>query len=137
MAFPEFLGYGEVINTPPIVGQHAAGPRRLIGLSEDFPRIVCLCGSTRFTEEFQRQNLNLTLQGHIVLTIGANVADQSLGIAQDSAVKGALDMLHLRKIDLADEVLVLNVKGYIGLSTAREIAYAKKIGKPLHYLEPT
>jgi cell division protein FtsB len=49
--------------------------------------------------------------------------------------KIALDELHKRKIDLADEVLVLNVGGYIGESTRSEIEYARKLGKPVRYLE--
>jgi hypothetical protein len=43
--------------------------------------------------------------------------------------------MHLRKIDLADEVFVVNVGGYIGTSTRREIEYAGKTGKVVRYLE--
>ena len=50
-------------------------------------------------------------------------------------MKARLDELHLRKIDLADEVMVLNVGGYIGDSTRREIEYANAHGKPVRYLE--
>lgn len=99
------------------------------------PKIVCLCGSTRFANVFAEQNLRLTLDGVIVLSIGANVSDESLGISQDSKTKQMLDELHLRKIDLADEILVLNVGGYIGESTRREIDYARDVGKPIRYLE--
>lgn len=102
----------------------------------DRPEIVCLCGSTRFADEFARQNLRLTLEGKIVLSIGANVSDPSLGIAQDSDTKARLDDLHLRKIDLADRVLVINVGGYVGESTDREIAYASEMGVPVDYLVP-
>jgi hypothetical protein len=52
-----------------------------------------------------------------------------------SHVKPMLDDLHFRKIDLADEVFILNVAGYIGESTARELAYAESLGKPIRYLE--
>ena len=44
--------------------------------------------------------------------------------------------MHLRKIDLADEIFVINVGGYIGESTRREITYAEKTGKKVNYLEP-
>ena len=44
--------------------------------------------------------------------------------------------MHLRKIDIADEIYVINVDGYIGESTKREIAYAEKTGKKVNYLEP-
>jgi hypothetical protein len=50
-------------------------------------------------------------------------------------IKRGLDELHLRKIDLADEILVLNVGGYIGDSTRREIEYAQSKGKRIRYLE--
>lgn len=103
------------------------------------PLIVCLCGSTRFIDEFRRQNLRLTLEGIIVLSIGCDTkTDAELGIvAGDLAPKKAmLDELHKRKIDLADRVFVLNVGGYIGDSTRSEIDYAQKIGVPVEYLEP-
>lgn len=50
--------------------------------------------------------------------------------------KTALDEWHKRKIDLADEVFVLNVSEYIGSSTRLEIDYALTNEKPVHYLEP-
>lgn len=71
------------------------------------PTIVCLCGSTRFSKAFQESNLRETLAGRIVLTIGCDVkSDDALGLGPE--VKAQLDELHLRKIDLADEILVLN-----------------------------
>lgn len=107
------------------------------------PQIVVLCGSTRFYAEFARQNLILTLMGRIVLSIGCDTkSDGDLDLARRDtdrdidAIKAALDDLHKRKIDLADEVLVLNVGGYIGDSTRSEIAYAERIGRPVRYLEP-
>lgn len=106
----------------------------------DSPKIICLCGSTRFSEAFQKAQLDETLAGNIVLTIGCNMkADNeifgSLSDADLTAIKEALDELHLRKIDLADEVFVLNVGNYIGTSTRNEIDYAVKLGKPIRYLE--
>jgi hypothetical protein len=102
--------------------------------------IVCLCGSTRFAKAFQDAQLYETLAGKIVLTIGCNMkTDFIFGqMPEDEKVtiKIKLDELHLRKIDLADEVLILNVGGYIGESTARELAYAKSQGKIIRYLEP-
>ncbi len=103
-------------------------------------KIVCLCGSTRFSEEFQKAQLSETLAGKIVLTIGCNMRadDEVFGIMSEqerSEIKAKMDELHLRKIDLADEVLVLNLGGYIGESTRREIQYAKSTGKPVKYLE--
>jgi hypothetical protein len=103
------------------------------------PTIVCLCGSTRFWEAFRDYGLKFTLEGKIVLSIGICAPDSMVlahpeseeGIAQ----KENLDELHKRKIDLADEVFVLNVGGYIGNSTRSEINYAINRGKPVKYLE--
>lgn len=101
------------------------------------PRIVCLCGSTRFVDEFNHQRKRLTEAGHIVLAIEV-VTTQAM--SEDPqyvapALKLRLDELHKRKIDLADYVYVLNVGGYIGDSTRSEIEYAEKIGRPVTYLE--
>src|SRR6266568_1729570 len=92
------------------------------------PTIICLCGSTRFSQAFHDENLRETLLGRIVLSIGCDFkSDHDLMIAGDLTEedKERLDELHLRKIDLADEILVLNVNGYIGQSTRREIEYAE------------
>lgn len=99
------------------------------------PRIVCLCGSTRFYREFQQANYELTLAGEIVLSIGCDTkSDEGLGISADQ--KAALDELHKRKIDLCDYVFVINVGGYIGDSTRSEIEYAQERWKPIVYLFP-
>jgi hypothetical protein len=101
------------------------------------PRIVCLCGSTRFMEAFFDAGWSETLAGKIVLSIGVckHAADHG-GEALGPEVAAMLDELHLRKIDLADEVLILNVGGYIGESTRRELDYARRNGKPVRWLEP-
>jgi hypothetical protein len=102
--------------------------------SATLPIVVCLCGSTRFMQAFQDANLRETLVGKIVLSIGCNTkSDQDLTLGPID--KGALDLLHLFKIDLADEILVLNEGGYIGESTRREIAYARMHGKRIRWLE--
>lgn len=88
---------------------------------EDRPIVVCLCGSTRFSHAFREANLRETLAGRIVLTIGCD--------------KAGLDELHKHKIEMADEILVLNVAGYIGDSTRSEIAHALAHGKPIRWLE--
>ena len=81
--------------------------------------------------EVQKQ---LTLEGCIVISVGM------FGHSGDNevwkpGVKEMLDDMHLRKIDLADEIFVINVGGYIGESTRREIDYATKTGKKINYLE--
>ena len=98
------------------------------------PIIVCLCGSTRFSEAFRTANLKETLAGKIVLSIGCDFkSDDALGLTAED--KKRLDELHLRKIDLADEVLILNVGGYIGESTRNELEYARVKGKGIRFLE--
>lgn len=100
------------------------------------PPIVCLCGSTRFMNAFFDAGWQYTLNGYIVLSVGVcKHADYHGGEALGQDVADKLDELHLRKIDLADSVCVLNVGGYIGESTRKEIEYAESIGKPIEYLE--
>lgn len=103
----------------------------------DRPRIVVLCGSTRFVDTFNEWRQRLTYEGKIVLSIEI-VTTQARDEDPQHAnpyLKGMLDRLHLRKIDLADEVMVLNVGGYVGESTRAEIAYAEAQGRPIRYLE--
>jgi hypothetical protein len=103
------------------------------------PMIICLCGSTRFYETFQEWNYLLTMEGKIVLSVGFFVHSQltahreNLGCTPEQKIN--LDELHKRKIDLADEVMILNVGGYIGESTRSELEYAKDHAKPIKYLE--
>ena len=104
-------------------------------------KIITLCGSTRFKEEFLEVQKRLTLEGNIVISVGL------FGHSGDSEVwenmeegtvtktKEMLDDMHKRKIDLADEIYVVNPGGYIGSSTRSEIAYAKAHGKKIRYLE--
>ena len=103
----------------------------------DKPKVVCLCGSTRFVDSFNEWRRRLTLEGKIVLGIELVVPQTFQDDPQhsDYTTKKMLDELHLRKIDLADEIFVLNVDGYIGKSTSAEIAYAQKIGRSVKYLE--
>lgn len=98
------------------------------------PIIVCLCGSTRFREAWVKHYREESLAGKIVLSVGVMVhaGDEPI---KDGPVKGMLDELHKRKIDLADEILVLNVGQYVGDSTRSEINYAGKHGKKIRYLE--
>ena len=97
-------------------------------------KIVTLCVSTRFKDQFLEAQKRLTLEGCIVISVGL------FGHSGDNdvwkpGVKEMLDDMHLRKIDLADEIFVINVDGYIGESTKREIAYVEKTGKTVKYLK--
>ena len=100
------------------------------------PTIVCLCGSTKFLRTFQAMEFQETLAGKIVLTIGCDSkSDDQLFRGPDApAIKARLDELHKRKIDLADEVLILDVGGYIGSSTRSELEYAEAHGKKIRKL---
>ena len=97
-------------------------------------KIVTLCGSTRFKEQYMEVQKRLTLDGCIVISVGlfGHSGDEEVW---KPSTKEMLDDMHLRKIDLADEIYVINVGGYIGESTKREIAYAEKMGKKVNYLE--
>ena len=101
---------------------------------KEYP-VVTLCGSTRFRDDFLRVQKELTLQGYLVISVGlfGHSGDSE---AMDETVKAMLDDMHKRKIDLADEIFVINVGGYIGSSTRSEIEYAAATGKAVHYLEP-
>lgn len=102
-------------------------------------KIVCLCGSTKFKQEYLKANLKETLAGKIVLSVGGFPHTDNESSPEDlfgQKVKDGLDDLHLEKIDLADEVYVLNVGGYVGKSTRREIAHAKGTNTPIRWLEP-
>lgn len=111
---------------------HAA----LIAEAREKPKVVTLSGSRkRAGRAFIEHDSRLTLEGCIVLSID-DPTNAECATGRPEAVKAKLDELHFRKIDLSDEVLVLNVGGYIGSSTRNEIAYAEKVGVPVRYLEP-
>ena len=110
-------------------------------------KVVTLCGSTRFKEQYMDVQKRLTLDGCVVISVGlfGHLGDEEVWKPD---TKEMLDDMHLRKIDMADEIFVIcstfgrllamgrkNVGGYIGESTRREIAYAEKIGKKINYLE--
>lgn len=95
--------------------------------------IITLCGSTRFKSEFERVNMELTLEGNVVISVGVFAHADGIEVAEQQ--KEQLDKIHLQKIDMADELFIVNVDGYIGSSTKNEIEYAKQHGIPVRYLE--
>ena len=103
----------------------------------DRPEIVCICGSARFVDEMRAANRDLTFAGVIVVAPGVflRAGDHEATELITNEQKIALGALHLRKIDLADRVLVVNPGGYIGESTSREIAYARANGKPIAFTD--
>lgn len=98
-------------------------------------KIICYCGSLRFLEVFKRAEHESMMEGVIALLPCCMFTDIQRTYGEMSKYKLAADELHKRKIDICDEVFVLNVGGYIGNSTRSEIDYALKIGKPVKYLE--
>ena len=96
-------------------------------------KVVTLCGSTRFKDTFIREQKRLTLEGNIVISVGlfGHSGDDE---AFNTETKTMLDDMHKRKIDLSDEIFVINENGYIGTSTKSEIEYAKANGKVIKYL---
>ncbi len=104
-------------------------------------KVITLCGSTRFKDEFMKAQKDLTLKGNIVISVGlfGHSGDNEVweNMSEDTLTKTKemLDDMHKRKIDMADEIFVINVGGYIGDSTKSEIDYAIKNGKKVNYLE--
>ena len=97
-------------------------------------KVITLCVSTKFKDDFLREQKRLTLEGNIVISVGL------FGHSGDDEVwtentKEMLDDMHKRKIDMADEIFVINKNGYIGTSTRAEIEYATKTGKKVNYMK--
>ena len=104
-------------------------------------KVITLCGSTRFKDEFMKVQKDLTLKGNIVISVdlfghsGDDEVWENMDEGTLTKTKEMLDDMHKRKIDMADEIFVINVGGYIGDSTKTEIEYATKTGKKVNYLE--
>ena len=98
-------------------------------------KVITLCGSTRFKEDFIREQKRLSLAGNIVISVGlfGHSGDDE---AWTENTKEMLDDMHKRKIDMADEIFVINKNGYIGQSTKSEIEYAINTNKKVNYMEP-
>ena len=104
-------------------------------------KVITLCGSTKFKDEFLKAQKDLTLKGNIVISVGlfGHSGDSEVWENMDEGTitktKEMLDDMHKRKIDMSGEIFVINVNGYIGDSTKSEIEYAIKTGKKVNYLE--
>ena len=98
------------------------------------PKIVCLCGSTRFKPVFEQVTFEETMKGNIVLSVGCFAHYDEIMLTTEQ--KEFLDELHSRKIELANEIIILNVDGYIGDSTKAEVKYAQVRKKEIRWLEP-
>ena len=104
-------------------------------------KVITLCGSTKFKDDFMREQKRLTLEGNIVISVGlfGHSGDSEVWENMDDGTltktKEMLDDMHKRKIDMADEIFVINRQGYIGESTRSEIEYAIKTNKKVNYME--
>ena len=99
-------------------------------------KVITLCGSTKFKDEFMEVQKKLTLEGNIVISVGLFMHKEENSIEwKNDGTKEMLDDMHKRKIDMADEIYVINKNGYIGNSTRSEIEYAKEHGKVINYME--
>ena len=96
--------------------------------------VITLCGSTRFKDAFLAAQKRLTLEGNIVISVGL-FGHSGDAEAMNADTKAMLDDMHKRKIDMADEIYVINVGGYIGESSRSEIEYARATGKTVRFLE--
>jgi len=105
-------------------------------------KVITLCGSTRFKDQFLEAQKRLTLEGNIVISVGLfghsgdNEVWENMDEGTLTVTKAMLDDMHKAKIDMSDEIFVINVGGYIGESTRSEIEYAEMTGKLIKYLEP-
>ena len=97
-------------------------------------KVITLCGSTKFKDDFLREQKRLSLQGNIVISVGL-FGHSGDGEVWAEGVKEMLDDMHKRKIDMADEIFVINKGGYVGTSTRSEIEYALSTGKKVVYME--
>jgi hypothetical protein len=95
----------------------------------DKTEVVTLCGSARFAAEHLAAHWRLSLEGCVVLLPALPVADQR----EPLLPADLLGSLHRRKIDMSHRIHVVNPGGYVGPSTASEIAYAETHGKRVTY----
>jgi len=95
-------------------------------------KVITLCGSTKFKEEFIKQAERLTLYNYIVLK--PHIFHHYMGVDLDKKAREAFDEMHRKMIDMSDAIVVINKDGYIGKSTRDEIKYAKEQGKKVYYM---
>lgn len=95
-------------------------------------KIITLCGSSRFKDDILNTYKKLTLQDNIVL-FDAIFNQNELNLSDNE--KQLIDKNHKQKILMSDEIFVINKNGYIGKSTKSEIEFAKKLNKPIKYME--
>ena len=98
-------------------------------------KVVTLCGSTKFKRQFREAEAYLTLQGYIVISLGFFEKFEGIQITEDQV--RLFELIHEQKIDMSDEIFVIDVNGYVGESTKQEIQYAKSKGKAVRFYSET
>lgn len=96
-------------------------------------KVITLCGSARFKDEFRKQEQILSLKGYIVLS--PIFFDEEIQTKLERTKLEMLKLMHYKRIELADEILVINKYGYIGDSTKKEIDFAKKLNKIIKFIK--
>jgi hypothetical protein len=95
---------------------------------------VAICGSMRFVEDMIEVQKHLSYQGVIVLMPSFTLASPGT-VHIPAEIKKQFAEMHRERIDMADEIFVVNVGGYFGSDTDKDIEYAESVGKPVKYLE--
>lgn len=94
-------------------------------------KIVTICGSMKFKDKMMEAAKKLEIENEYVV-IQCVYSNENFTTEEQEI----LSKLHYQKIDISDAIYVVNVDGYIGNATSREIEYAKSLGKEVIYLEP-
>lgn len=95
-------------------------------------KIITICGSMRYAKEMMKISEELELKkGYAVIQCVYNVD----GLRYEGIDSSILDKIHRKKIDISDAIYVVNIDGYIGNSTKKEIEYAINNGKEVIYHE--
>lgn len=95
-------------------------------------KIITVCGSLRFYKEMMKITEKMELEGNCMLVPIYNPTRPNKDdFTEEEAVM--LDKMHKERIKLADAILVINVDDYIGVSTSKEIEFAKSLGKEVIY----
>lgn len=96
-------------------------------------KVITLCGSTKYKNEFMRVTKEFTLKGNLVLNLNvfAHGGDHE---ACNPGMRKMLKEMQIQKIDMSDEIFVINPEVILGESTKEQIEYAKIMGKKVSYL---
>lgn len=95
-------------------------------------KIITICGSSKFKEEILRIDAKLSLEGNIVISLGCFGHADELNLTRKQ--EAILERVHQEKMNMSDEIFVVNKDGYIGEHTERDIEYAKSRGLKIRYL---